>query len=54
MRLLSQKSREYHGKEYVKFWIIVPHKFVHKLGWKTGDDLEGEAKNGKLVIKKED
>ncbi|MBI3034546.1 AbrB/MazE/SpoVT family DNA-binding domain-containing protein [Candidatus Woesearchaeota archaeon] len=54
MRLLSQKSREYKGKAYHKFWIVVPSKLLHKLGWKAGDQLEAEAKNNKLVITKED
>lgn len=53
MRLLSQKSREYEGKEYKKFWIIVPNKLVDKLSWKSGEELEAEVKGGKLVIKKD-
>ena len=54
MRLLSQVSREYKGTEYKKFWIVVPSKLVEKLGWKTGDELEGEVKGNKLVIEKDD
>ncbi|MBI4439478.1 AbrB/MazE/SpoVT family DNA-binding domain-containing protein [Candidatus Woesearchaeota archaeon] len=53
MRLLSQTSREYKGKEYKKYWVVIPSKLVEKLGWKTGEELEGEIKDDKLVIEKE-
>ena len=53
MRLLSQKSREYKGKEYTKFWIVIPNKLIQKLGWKTGQDLEAEVKDNKLIIEKD-
>ncbi len=53
MRLLSQKSREYEGKEYKKFWIIVPNKLIDRLGWKAGEELEAEVKEDKLVVKKD-
>ena len=54
MRLLSQISREYKGKEYKKFWIVIPNKIIEKLGWKSGTELNADLKNGKLVINKED
>ena len=50
MRLLSQKSREYQGKEYKKFWVVIPNKVIEKLGWKSGEDLEAEVKDDKLII----
>jgi len=53
MRLLSTKSREYKGKEYRKYFIILPAKLVEKLGWKTGQDLETKEKYGKLLIEKD-
>lgn len=53
MRLLSTKSREYKGKEYRKYFIILPNKLIEKLGWKTGQDLEAETKNDKLMIEKD-
>ena len=53
MKLLSQKSREYKGKKYTKFWIILANKLIEKLGWKKGDNLKVEAKNNKLIIHKE-
>jgi bifunctional DNA-binding transcriptional regulator/antitoxin component of YhaV-PrlF toxin-antitoxin module len=54
MRLQSQVSRVHKGKEYVKYWIVVPHRFVHKLGWKTSDELEAKIKGGKLVVERDD
>ncbi len=53
MRLLSQKSREYKGKEYLKHWIVIPNKIIEKLKWKAGDELESEVKGEKLVIEKD-
>ena len=53
MRLLSQISREYKGEQYEKFWIVIPSKLIKKLGWKKGQDLEGEVKGKKLIIEKE-
>ena len=53
MRLLSQTSREYQGKEYKKFWIVIPNKLIEKLKWKAGQDLEAETEDGKLVIEKD-
>ena len=53
MRLQSQISREYKGEKYEKFWIVIPTKLIKKLGWKTGQDLEGEGKGDKLVIEKD-
>ena len=34
MNLLSQKHSEYKGKQYKKFWIIIPNRLIEKLGWK--------------------
>lgn len=53
MRLQSQKSREYKGKDYTKFWVVIPQKIVEKLKWRSGQDLECEVKGNKLVIEKD-
>jgi len=50
MRLLSQISREYKGKEYKKFWVVIPNKIIEKLGWKTGQELKAEVKDKKLIV----
>ncbi len=52
MRVLSQKSREYKGKDYKKHWIVIPNWIIEKLGWKTGDDLKADLKGKKLIIEK--
>lgn len=54
MKLQSQVSREYKGTKYEKFWVVLPSKLVEKLGWKSGQELNGDVKNGKLTIQKED
>ena len=53
MRLIHQKSRDYKGKSYYKFLIVIPSKIVKALGWKGGEDLEAEVKGDKLVIEKD-
>ena len=52
MKLQSQISREYKGEKYEKFWTVIPNKLLKELKWGTGQELEGEVKDGKLVIKK--
>ena len=52
MRLLSQISRKYNGKDYEKFWVVIPNKFLEKLQWKKGQELKAEVKNNKLTIDK--
>jgi bifunctional DNA-binding transcriptional regulator/antitoxin component of YhaV-PrlF toxin-antitoxin module len=54
MKLQSQISRKYGDTEYKKYWIVIPNKLLEKLGWKTGQELKGEVKEGKLVIEKND
>jgi len=53
MRLLSQISREYKGNKYEKFWVVIPSKLIKQLKWKTGQDLEAEIKDNKLIIEKD-
>jgi len=53
MKLQGNVSREYKNKKYTKFWVVLPNKLVEKLGWKVGEELEAETKDGKLVIEKD-
>ncbi len=53
MKFQSQVSRKVGDKEYKKFWIVIPQKLLKKLGWKTGQELKGEVKGGKLVVGKD-
>lgn len=53
MFLQKQLSKKVGDKEYAKYVIVVPPKMVEKLGWEGGQELEGEVKDGKLVIEKD-
>lgn len=52
MRLQKQLSRKIGNTEYAKYVTVIPPQTVKELGWKDGEDLEPEIKNGKLIIKK--
>lgn len=52
MKLQSQVSRKYGDSEYLKSWVVIPNKLLELLKWKTGQELEGEIKEDKLIIKK--
>lgn len=53
MKLQKQLSRKYGDKEYVKYVIVVKPKYIEKLGWKVGEELEAEVKGKKLIIEKD-
>lgn len=52
MKLMKVKSREYKGKTYHKYRINIPSEIIKKLKWKTGQELKGNIKKGKLIIEK--
>ena len=52
MKLLSQTSREYQGKKYKKFWVVISTKIIEKLGWKKGEELDTNINEDKLIIEK--
>lgn len=52
MKLQSQVSRKVGDTEYEKSWVVIPQKLLKILGWKSGQELDGEVKDGKLIIKK--
>ena len=53
MKLQSQVSREYKGTKYEKFWVVLPSKMIQELGWKSGQDLEADVKDKKLIIERD-
>jgi len=53
MKLSSTKTREYKGKSYQKYFIIIPNKIIKKLKWKTGQELDADIKDNKLIIEKD-
>ena len=52
MKLQSQTSRTYGDTEYQKSWVVIPNKLLKLLGWKTGQELEAEVKDGKLIVER--
>lgn len=52
MKLQSQVSRKVGDTEYLKSWVVIPNKILELLKWKHGQELNGEVKDGKLIIKK--
>ena len=51
MRLKSTLNRRVRDKEYYK-WLVadVPPEMIKELGWEEGQELEGTADAGRLVI----
>ena len=52
MRLQEQLSRKVGDTSYSKFVLVVKPEIVKRLGWKAGQELEAEIKEGKLIIEK--
>jgi len=52
MKLQSQVSRKVGDIEYLKSWVVISNKFLKDLKWKSGQELQAEVKDGKLIIKK--
>jgi bifunctional DNA-binding transcriptional regulator/antitoxin component of YhaV-PrlF toxin-antitoxin module len=46
--------REYKGKTYPKYLIIIPPKNIEKLGWTEKDELLSSIEDGKIVIERND
>jgi bifunctional DNA-binding transcriptional regulator/antitoxin component of YhaV-PrlF toxin-antitoxin module len=52
MKILKEKSREYNGKPYYKYKINLPEELLKDSGFKEGDELEAQVKNGEVRLKK--
>ncbi len=52
MKILKEKSREYKGKKYHKYKINLPEELLKEAGFKEGDELEGKARKGEILLKK--
>jgi len=50
MRLQKHKTRK--DKEYYKYVVVLPLMKIEKAGFKEGDDLFIEAKEGEVVLRK--
>ena len=51
-RLQKQISSKVGDKEYAKWVIVIPLEDIKKSGFKEGQDLIVETKEGKISIKK--
>lgn len=52
MRIDKVKSREYKGKPYYKYRVIIPEKIIKAADFKVSDELQAEAKKGEIKLKK--
>ena len=52
MKILKEKSREYNGKSYFKYKINIPEKTLKDADFKEGDELEAEARKGKIELER--
>ena len=51
-RLQKQLSRKVGDKEYAKYVIVIPPEEIKKSGFREGQELKIETKEGKITIKK--
>ena len=49
-KLQKHLAYKYKGKQHFKHVIVVPDEAITELGWKGGQDLDLEVKEGKLII----
>jgi hypothetical protein len=50
LKLQKQKTREFHGKEYFRYAVVIPQAEIEKLGWKDNQELEPKSIGQKLII----
>ena len=51
-KLQKQLSRKVGNKEYSKYVIVMPSEEIKKAGFREGQELKIETKEGKIIIKK--
>lgn len=52
MRLQKRLSRKYKDKYYYKYILVIPAEEIGKSGFKEGDNLSINSKNGEIKINK--
>ena len=52
MQIQKQMSRKIGNTEYAKYVTVIPPETIKNLGWKDGENLDAEIKDGKLILKK--
>ena len=50
MKLQKHKTRK--DKDYHKYVVVLPEKIIKKSGFKEGDELETEAKEGEVRLRR--
>ena len=53
MKLQKRFLRKHKDKDYYKYMVNLPPLKVKEAGFKDGEELALEVKNGKIIIKKE-
>lgn len=51
MKLQKQLSRQFAGKEYAKWVVVLPPKIVQELGWREGQELVAEIDGKSLRVR---
>jgi formylmethanofuran dehydrogenase subunit D len=51
MKLQKQLSRKSGSIEYPKWVVVIPPEKVKEVGWKEGEELEANIKDGKIILK---
>lgn len=52
MKIQKQLSKKTDKKVYDKYVVVLPEKLIKDSKLKPGEDLEGEAKNGEIKLKR--
>lgn len=50
MKLHKVVNREYHGKTYFRWILMVPPKIVGELGWREGEEITMEVRGRVLKV----
>jgi hypothetical protein len=50
MKLHKVVNREYHGKTYFRWILMVPPKVVGELGWRDGEEIAMEVRGRALKV----
>lgn len=54
LKLQRRLNRKVGKKEYSKWVVVLSAEDVEKAGWKEGDDLKADVKDGDMILSKTD
>ena len=52
MKIQKQLSKKTDNKIYNKYVVVLPEKLIKESGLKEGEELDGEASEKKIVLRK--